>query len=417
MHEMHETHEMDMLDETRREVTYVTDLKDVTFLENVDDRVEQIDRNDRLEETDVRDLKKHTQENGFCKIIKIMKVTVVPIKIMLFMRVMLFIIDIKLKLIDSVSITNPITTSLFLSSPSIKMTFCQTGMEHFLLCSLLSNILQKCSPNSHRVRAKRILPFREKKHSFVDNLLFIIPMPNDKLLVSFYWKNNGNVYKNLFANEGLTSKMLLKLAGDVESNPGPGITLVTQNSRGLKKESKLRQLINRIYKTHKLTNSLIISLQETHVEHSNLNYLWKGSHIFTPGNGHQGGCITLLSENIEVVNQIDIDQEAHVAKLNVVENMFLNTIIIANIHAPCPHNQIKINFFQKIRESIDQLQSSEPVNCPVIILGDYNLTFNKKERINTIFTKKEKQIGDEINDIFDDLQLIDCWEYGKNDMT
>ena len=338
MHEMHETHEMDMLDETRREVTYVTDLKDVTFLENVDDRVEQIDQNDRLEETDVRDLKKHTQENGFCKIIKIMKVTVVPIKIMLFMCVMLFmlfIIDIILKLIDSVSITNPITTSLFLSSPSIKMTFCQTGMEHFLLCSLLSNILQKCSPNSHRVRAKRILPFREKKHSFVDNLLFIIPMPNDKLLVNFYWKNNGNVYKNLFANEGLTSKMLLKLAGDVESNPGPGITLVTQNSRGLKKESKLRQLINRIYKTHKLTNSLIISLQETHVEHSNLNYLWKGSHIFTPGNGHQGGCITLLSENIEVVNQIDIDQEAHVAKLNSLAHSLTTSktvsLIIKNI--------------------------------------------------------------------------------------
>ena len=362
MHETHEIHEMGMLDETdtmdetdetdetrrdetrrneketthetRRKVTYVMDLKDVTCLENVDD-VERIDRNDRLEETDVRDLKKHTQENGFCKIIKIMKVTVVPIKIMLFMRVMLFIIDIKLKLIDSVSITNPITTSLFLSSPSIKMTFCQTGMEHFLLCSLLSNILQKCSPNSHRVRAKRILPFREKKHSFVDNLLFIIPMPNDKLLVSFYWKNNGNVYKNLFANEGLTSKMLLKLAGDVESNPGPGITLVTQNSRGLKKESKLRQLINRIYKTHKLNNSLIISLQETHIERSNLNYLWKGSHIFTPGNGHQGGCITLLSENIEVVNQIDIDQEAHVAKLNSLAHSLTTSktvsLIIKNI--------------------------------------------------------------------------------------
>ena len=160
-------------------------------------------------------------------------------------------------------------------------------------------------------------------------------MPNDKLLVNFYWKNNGNVYKNLFANEGLTSKMLLKLAGDVESNPGPGITLVTQNSRGLKKESKLRQLINRIYKTHKLTNSLIISLQETHVEHSNLNYLWKGSHIFTPGNGHQGGCITLLSENIEVVNQIDIDQEAHVAKLNSLAHSLTTSktvsLIIKNI--------------------------------------------------------------------------------------
>ena len=318
---------------------------------------------------------------------------------------------------ESVSITNPIIISLCLSDPSIKMTFYQTGIElPFLWCSLLSNILQKSSPTSMRGRAERLLPLREKKYSFY-NLSCIIRKSDLKQFVTIDWIFQEKIDKSMLIIKGLTCRLLLKLAGDIESNPGPSITLVTQNCRGLKKEAKFRQLINRIYKSHNVNQSLIISLQETHVEHSNLNYLWKGSHIFTPGNGHQGGCITLLSDNIEVIDQIDIENEAHVAKLNMVENTFSLTIIIANIHAPCAHNPIKVKFFEKIRESIDQLQSTEPSDCPIIILGDFNLVFNKNERINTNFTKKEKNIGGEINSIFDDLQLIDCWDQGKDDMT
>ena len=56
----------------------------------------------------------------------------------------------------------------------------------------------------------------------------------------------------------------LLLAGDVEANPGPGISMITQNCRGLKKDSKLKQLLNRIYKDHVDLNNIIIALQETH---------------------------------------------------------------------------------------------------------------------------------------------------------
>ena len=67
----------------------------------------------------------------------------------------------------------------------------------------------------------------------------------------------------LFCSEGLCNKSLLKMAGDVELNPGPGgRVLILLNCRGLKRESKFRQLINRLYKSHSGPGTLIVALQE-----------------------------------------------------------------------------------------------------------------------------------------------------------
>ena len=102
--------------------------------------------------------------------------------------------------------------------------------------------------------------------------------------------------------------------GDIETNPGPkNMMLITQNCRGLKKEMKLRQLINQLYKDHSNCDNLIIALQETHLTNTNLKYQWKGLHIVTPGLNSQGGCITLLGENMKVIRSIDIGIEAHVS--------------------------------------------------------------------------------------------------------
>ena len=89
---------------------------------------------------------------------------------------------------------------------------------------------------------------------------------------------------------------------------------------------------------------------------------------------------------MEVIEQIDIANEAHVAKVNIVENSLSYTVIIVNLHAPCPHDQQKVDFFNKIKEAINRLQGNE--SCKLIILGDYNLAFAEHERINTKFTNK-----------------------------
>ena len=78
-------------------------------------------------------------------------------------------------------------------------------------------------------------------------------------------------------------------SGDVEVNPGPTkMTLVTLNCRGLKNKEKFTQLFNRLNTFHSEPNT-IIALQETHLEFNNLNYKWRGNHIFTEGRGAQGG--------------------------------------------------------------------------------------------------------------------------------
>ena len=432
---------MNVPDETNKKGLDEMNEIDVIYVIDETDETDEMNRIDEIDEMDEMDVLDETNKKGFDEIDEsdeinvtdetyemneIDKIEQILMIYEAFCLISLFIdfIDENItnritnaKNVEPSSITNQITNSLCLSCPSIKMTICQTGFGYPLLWyPLLSNILQKCSLISMREKAKKLLPSREKKYSFID-LSFITLRSELKHRVKDYSKSSEKLNKSLIIIKGLTCRLLLKLAGDIESNPGPCVTLVTQNCRGLKKESKFRQLINRIYKSHNLNQSLIVALQETHIENSNLNYRWKGSHIFTPGNGHQGGCITLLSDNIEVLDQIDIENEAHVAKLNVVENTLSSTIIIANIHAPCAHNQIKLDFFEKLRENIDILQATEPLDCPIIILGDFNTVFNKNERINTNFTKKEKSIGDEINSIFETLQLTDCWDQGKNDMT
>ena len=106
------------------------------------------------------------------------------------------------------------------------------------------------------------------------------------------------------------AKLLLALCGDVESNPGPELhelTMATLNTRGLKNKNKLTQLINRIQKSHNPTSNLIFALQETHAEFNDIKYKWKRNHIFTSGCGSRGGLITLLSDNITVSEQYDID--------------------------------------------------------------------------------------------------------------
>ena len=338
------------------------------------------------------------------------------------------------------------STSVCLSAPSIIMTVYLDTIWYSLVWYLSGSVYsKKPEPEPFKGLGRTNTPLRGKKYTL---LFFIIPNPNSPMIIELmsklssfrvhlisknYDKTNkkscrifieGQSLSNYFLDKRVTTdtsqwtgKRILILSGDVESNPGPGITLISQNTRGLKRDSKLRQLINKIYKSHNITNNLIVALQETHLETANLKYLWRGNNIFTPGNGHQGGCITLLSENIEIIDQVNIGNEAHIAKVNIVDSTKSDLAIIINLHAPCAHNQHKIDFFRQIREKIDFFQENEVDDLKIIMLGDFNCVNRKNERINTAFSKAEQRISAEINDIFNDLMLTNCWEYRHTDMT
>ena len=173
----------------------------------------------------------------------------------------------------------------------------------------------------------------------------------------------------------------MALCGDVETNPGPDLhelTMVTLNTRGLKNKNKLTQLINRIQSSHNPTSNLIFALQETHIEYDDVKYKWKGNHIFTKGCGSRGGLITLLSDNIIVSEQYDIDNEAQISLLEIIESRNKINIILANIHSPCPHDENKIKYYETIRNKITEIQNRH-TEANVILLGDFNTTFNNHD--------------------------------------
>ena len=216
------------------------------------------------------------------------------------------------------------------------------------------------------------------------------------------------------------SKWLMKLLmqdGDIETHPGPTeLTLVTLNCRGLKNEEKLKQLLHRFTTSHDFTSNIIISLQETHLNYDTFKYRWRGKHIFTPSDGSRGGVVTLLSDSTIITKEIHFGHEAHTALLKVIDGKTTKNMIIANLHSLCAHNQHKINFFKEIREGINSLLEIES-ESQIILMGDFNTTFNKGERINTSWSKSEQNVAKRIANVFADLYLKDCWSTASNVMT
>ena len=210
------------------------------------------------------------------------------------------------------------------------------------------------------------------------------------------------------------SKLIL-LGGDIEKNPGPlnDLTMITLNCRGLKKQNKFRQLINQIYKSNNIHKDFVMALQETHIETSNLSYIWNGSHIFTPGSGSKGGCITLLGVNMVLKEYSDIGIEGHVGVVESINYNDHTSYIIANIHAPCAHNETKINYFKLIKAQIDYYLDKYD-NSITILMGDFNTAFRPADRLNTLYTPTETNIANRINNILQDLTLVDCWDNENN---
>ena len=245
-------------------------------------------------------------------------------------------------------------------------------------------------------------------------------------LKNFINKNYSLSYRSVFVTKlsrrnackimnPLVMLLLLLLSGDVESNPGPiDVTLISQNCRGLKCKDKLKQILfraNNIY-----GGSKIIALQETHLESSYLKYSWPGNTAITPSSGAKGGIITLLSGDINILDQIDIDSEAQILFTEMIKNNDATPLIIVNLHSPCAHDQIKIDFFKKIRTQIDTLRQDHG-QCELLIMGDFNTTFWPSERINTTRSKREVTVANCLVRMFEDLNIIDCWNKFDNTMT
>ena len=239
-------------------------------------------------------------------------------------------------------------------------------------------------------------------------------------------QNNLHIVKLSYRHSSeVTTQRLLK-SQDVETNPGPGsglgqhsgshgrnnapIRVTSLNVRGLKDESKLRHLVNHFHKPNSNKDiDLIVGLQETYLEKDGkIPYLWRGNYFVTPGNGHSSGCITLLSSHINIVESQNIGNRAHVLAVQKVGDNGI-TYVILNLYAPNPNSNEKIKFYNNAFDVLSEFEAR--YDCSnLIVIGDFNLTFDKKEMKNRMYTPQEQRVANFVKNGLNDLNLTDIWE-------
>ena len=229
---------------------------------------------------------------------------------------------------------------------------------------------------------------------------------------------NLSVYREYANERHRTSWMALRLriSTDVEENPGPveksksGDLLVTSyNVRGLNDDHKLRHLINHCYSTlgGKDKDSIYL-FQETYIPvPGKIPYLWRGNFHLTPGEGNSCGCLTLLSSHLNIIEAIDIGNRAHVLACQKIGETGVG-LVIANIYAPNPNTNEKIDFFEEVFEKVFELVEKFD-SRKIIIAGDYNLIFRNNESKNRLFTMQEKRVAEYVKDCNRIYNLSDLW--------
>ncbi len=216
------------------------------------------------------------------------------------------------------------------------------------------------------------------------------------------------------------AKMLiyLKLMNDIELNPGPlptstytnnSLQISTINCRGLGKINKFTLLLNKVAELNRINQNSIFLLQETMVKDERyLQMAWRGNYALTAGTGNSQGCITLVSSDINLSNQIDFGNRGHYIEL---EGLLTSKAAILNIYAPNGYGNDKRDFFNDVLERVE----TSPCHN-IIIAGDLNLTFNESDRLNRNVTVGEANIANFVKDKIDELGLVDAWQ-GYTGMT
>ena len=153
---------------------------------------------------------------------------------------------------------------------------------------------------------------------------------------------------------------------------------------------------------------MIVALQETHIDQDNLKYMWKGKYTFTSSLGAKGGLITLLSDNVIILEQIDKDNEIQIILIEFLVNNESKKFVIVNLHSPCAHNSAKTNYFDFISLSVNDIIDKNP-EAKIVILGDFNTTFHNLERNGTTRSRGEDMIANRIMTTFKNMDMIDCW--------
>ena len=189
--------------------------------------------------------------------------------------------------------------------------------------------------------------------------------------------------------------------------------VTTYNVRGLKDEAKLRHLINHYSKTISNKNKDVVAcFQETYLEsHGKIPYLWRGNFHLTPGDRNSGGCLSLLSPHINIVESKDLGNRAHILACQR-SNETRVSFIVANIYAPCPNSVGKIDFFTEVFETISSFEITHECSN-IVVAGDFNLIFASHEMKNRLHTTQEKRVASAVAQMVEEADLRDVWDTNR----
>ena len=174
----------------------------------------------------------------------------------------------------------------------------------------------------------------------------------------------------------------------------------------------MRHLLNHCHKgadSAKLDS--IFLFQETYIETpGKIPFIWRGNYYLTAGEGHSGGCLTLLSSHLNIIGSKEIVKRAHVLACQR-KGETAAAYIIVNLYAPNPNTREKLAFYEELTELIDEMITL--YDCHNIIVGgDFNLTFRESEAKQRLRTVQEKRIANIVAMEMNDLGLKNVWRNG-----
>ena len=187
-------------------------------------------------------------------------------------------------------------------------------------------------------------------------------------------------------------------------NVDSALSFGTLNVRGLNDINKQVAL----FKSLKREKLDIISLQETHCQKKEIDYLrkiWCGEIHYSPGTNRSGGVITLFSPNFkeDAIQFIKAYDRLVFSLLTVDTEKFL----IVSLYSPSDNNiKLKTTFLENLYSKI-LLHTEETGTDNVVCLGDFNITLNNHDIISG--GPHHQVLRQCFNNFVERLNLVDTW--------
>lgn len=176
------------------------------------------------------------------------------------------------------------------------------------------------------------------------------------------------------------------------------IKITSWNVRGLRKLTKIKQVINRI----RQLKSKIIFIQETHLTASDIRPIqnrWPGRVIHAPYNNYARGVLILIHKSIpfQPIKTIQDPAGRFVIMQGTILSLTLNLI---SVYGP---NEDNPNFLKNLFLTLSTLRGF------YIIGGDFNCTLNPEIDRSTGCDTYKTQTRKLLKQYIDDINLVEVW--------